>query len=61
MAELVHGGFEGHEISDVTHMLRADTSPGRATTKTYQEQLKKPVDARILEFIGAWLKKQVAA
>ena len=58
MAVLVQGDFESHEVPDLTHMLRADTSPGRPTTKTYQERIKKPVDARLLEIVGAWLKKQ---
>lgn len=58
MAELVKGEFEGHEVPDLTHMLRADTSSGRPSTKTYQEQIKKPVDARLLAIIGRWLKRQ---
>ena len=57
MAQLVKGGFEGHKLPDVTHMLRADFSPGLPTTATYKEQVEKPVDARILEIIGKWLQK----
>jgi hypothetical protein len=59
MKELVKGEFESHELPDVTHLLRVD--PGKPTTKTYNEQVKRPVDARLLEIIGAWLKRQVAA
>ncbi len=57
MAELVKGEFEGHELPDVTHMLRAD--PGKPTTATYQEQVRKPVDVRELQLIGSWLRRQV--
>lgn len=61
MAELIKGDYECHELPDVTHLLRADKSSGRPSIKTYKEQLKRPVDARLLEIVGAWVKKQVAA
>jgi len=59
MEKLVKGEFEGHVVPDVTHMLRADTSPGAPATATYQEQVRRPVDARVLEIISTWLHKQV--
>ncbi|HTP07559.1 MAG TPA: alpha/beta fold hydrolase [Anaerolineae bacterium] len=57
---LVPGGFEGHVVPDVTHVLRADMTSGRPSRKTYPEQIKRPVDGRILDLVGAWLKKQIA-
>jgi hypothetical protein len=57
MEKLVQGEFEGHVLPDVTHLLRADTSPGRPTTKTYPEQVKRPVDARLLELVSKWLHR----
>lgn len=58
--KLVKGEFEGHVLPDVTHLLRADLTPGHPTTATYKEQVKRPVDARLLELVGAWLQKQLA-
>jgi uncharacterized protein len=58
--KLVPGDFEGHVVPDVTHLLRVDTTPGQPSIKTYPEQVKRPVDARILDLIGAWLQKQIA-
>jgi alpha/beta superfamily hydrolase len=60
MEKLVKGEFEGHVLLDVTHLLRADTSPGRPSTKTYLEQVKRPVDARLLELVSDWLCRQFA-
>jgi pimeloyl-ACP methyl ester carboxylesterase len=61
MAKLVKGEYESHELADVTHLLRADPSAGRPTTATYRAQVQKPVDARLLEIVSAWLQRQVAA
>jgi hypothetical protein len=61
MAELAQCEFESHEIPDVTHMLRADMSPGKSTLKTYSEHIRKPVDSRILAIISVRQKGQVAA
>ena len=57
MAELIKTDFEYHELSDVTHILRRQ--PGKATLSNYKEQIKKPMDPRILEITAAWLKKQL--
>ena len=57
MAELIKTDFEYHELSDVTHILRRQ--PGKATLSNYKEQIKKPMDPRILEITTAWLKKQL--
>jgi pimeloyl-ACP methyl ester carboxylesterase len=59
MAGLVKDGFEGHELPDVTHLLRVD--PGVPTTATYPDQVKRPVDQRVLTLISSWLRKQGAA
>jgi pimeloyl-ACP methyl ester carboxylesterase len=60
MEKMVKGEFEGHILPDVTHILRADTSPGRPSTKTYPEQAKRPVDARLLELVSDWLRRHCA-
>lgn len=59
MGELVKGDYEGHLIPDVTHLLRADLTPGRPTTTTYKEQVTRPVDPRLLDLISAWLRRQL--
>jgi pimeloyl-ACP methyl ester carboxylesterase len=55
MAKLVKGEFEGHVLPDVTHLLRADS--GQPTIKNYAEQVKRPVDARLLNLISDWLHR----
>jgi pimeloyl-ACP methyl ester carboxylesterase len=57
MAELVKGDFEGHELPDLTHMLRTDA--GQPTINTYPEQVRRPVDARLLTLISEWLHRQL--
>jgi pimeloyl-ACP methyl ester carboxylesterase len=61
MAGLVKGEFECHKLPDVTHMLRADLGPGRPSTATYKDQVKKPVDGRMLKIISLWLARQFAS
>jgi pimeloyl-ACP methyl ester carboxylesterase len=56
MAQLVKGEFESHEVPDVTHMLRTD--PGQPTINSYSEQVKRPVDNRLLELMSEWLHRQ---
>jgi len=56
MAELIKSDFEYHELSDVTHILRAQ--PGNTGLSNYKEQVKRPIDSRILELTAVWLKKQ---
>lgn len=57
--KLVQGEFEGHVLPEVSHLLRTDTSPGLPSTKNYPEQIKRPVDVRILQIVGAWLEKHI--
>jgi pimeloyl-ACP methyl ester carboxylesterase len=55
MAQLVGGEFESHMLPDVTHMLRTDS--GKPRVDNYPEQLRRPVDARILELVSDWLHR----
>jgi pimeloyl-ACP methyl ester carboxylesterase len=54
--QLVKGPFEAHLVSDVTHMLRTDA--GIPSLRTYKEQVRRPVDERIMKYIKLWLKEQ---
>jgi pimeloyl-ACP methyl ester carboxylesterase len=56
MAGLVQSEFEPHVVPDVTHLLRADSS-AVPSINTYKEQLKKPVDPRVIELVSAWLER----
>jgi pimeloyl-ACP methyl ester carboxylesterase len=60
MASLVHSEFESHIVPDVTHLLRADdaTVP---SIKMYKEQIKKPVDSRVMDLIEDWLARHAFA
>jgi uncharacterized protein len=56
MAGLVKSDFEPHEVSDLTHILRADAhEPGLAG---YKQQMLMPVDPRVLELVGDWLQRK---
>lgn len=57
MEKLVQGEFEGHVLPDVTHLLRADS--GQPTIKNYSEQIKRPVDTRLLDLISDWLHRHI--
>ncbi len=57
MADLVKGEFEGHEIPDLTHVLRTDS--GAPSLDTYAEQVKQPVDAGLLDLVIGWLTKHI--
>src|SRR5690625_4466415 len=50
MADLVPGPIETHEIPDVTHLLRHQ--PGPASLSAYQQEMRQPVDARVLPLVG---------
>ncbi|WNV86907.1 alpha/beta hydrolase [Umezawaea sp. Da 62-37] len=53
IARLVPGEVEVRRIPDLTHVLRRD--PGKPTVRNYGRQLKRPVDAELLEDVAAWL------
>jgi pimeloyl-ACP methyl ester carboxylesterase len=57
MAELVKSEIEWHEVPDVTHILRSEA--GKPTLSTYRQQVQRPVDERILNFISDWLKRHI--
>ena len=57
MRDLVPGEFEGHEIPNVTHMLRAE--PGQPSVSDYKAEILQPVDSRVLSLIGTWLAAHV--
>ncbi len=57
MAELVNSEFEGHEVPDVTHMLRAEA--GEPTLSTYRQQVLQPLDERVLNILSNWLHRHL--
>ena len=57
MAGLVKSEFEGHEVPDVTHILRAEA--GEATLSTYRQQVQQPVDKRVLNIVSDWLQRHI--
>lgn len=59
MAALVPGEFEYHQISDMTHVLRDEAGPPRLSS--YKAELTRPIDPRLLEFIGGWLARTASA
>jgi pimeloyl-ACP methyl ester carboxylesterase len=59
MQELVKTSIEVHEIPDMTHMLRTDD--GDPSLSHYKGQVKRPLDPRLLQFIGDWLDKNTAS
>ena len=56
MRSLVTTPFEGHVLDDVTHLLRSDDGP--ASTKTYKQQMKRPVDATLLDLVSSWIESR---
>lgn len=53
MRALVPSTFEGHVHEDVTHLLRSDDGP--ASTRTYKQQMKRPVDRGLLDHVSSWI------
>ena len=56
MRNLVPTPFEGHVLDDVTHLLRSDDGP--ASTKTYKQQMKRAVDATLLDLASSWIESR---
>lgn len=52
IAELVPGPVETHEVPDVSHLLRRQLGP--ASLGAYKQEIKQPVDERVLELVTAW-------
>jgi hypothetical protein len=46
-------------VADLTHLLRADSDPV-PSVNTYKEQLKEPVDERVLDLVTDWLRLHTA-
>lgn len=57
MAELVKSEFESYEVPDATHILRAEF--GEASLSTYDEQVQRPVDKRMLNLVSDWLQRHI--
>lgn len=56
MRELVHGDIETHRLSGVTHLMRTEgAKPGLSG---YKEQVRRPVDPRLIELVTNWLEKE---
>jgi uncharacterized protein len=58
IGRLVTGPFEGEVPADLTHLLRRD--PGPPGLWRYRGQLRRPVDGRVTERIGAWVRVRLA-
>lgn len=43
-------------VPDLTHLLRPD--PGTPSLRTYKQQVRQPVDPRVLNLVGQWLSEQ---
>jgi hypothetical protein len=52
MGKLIEADFAGRTPADLTHLLRTDTGPHGLAR--YSAQLKRPVDAVLLESVAAW-------
>ena len=53
LEDLIPTEFGGDVLDDVTHLLRSDDGP--ASTKTYKQQMKRPVDAELLRLVSSWI------
>lgn len=58
VASLIAGPVETHEVPDVSHLLRHQ--PGRASLAAYKEELRRPVDPRVLDLVTAWVARLLA-
>jgi pimeloyl-ACP methyl ester carboxylesterase len=57
MAGLVKSDFEWHKVPDLTHILRVEI--GQPSLSTYKEQIRHPVDERILLILSDWLHRHL--
>jgi uncharacterized protein len=53
MRDLVKGPFEAFRPSGVTHLLRTEGT--RRGLSGYQEQVRRPVDPRVISAVTGWL------
>ena len=56
LKEIVKSDYEYHILSDVSHLLRPEQ--GEPSLSHYKKMVQQPIDERIPEIIGNWLKKQ---
>jgi hypothetical protein len=56
MAELVPGDFESRLLPGLTHLLRAEA--GEPGLRTYRDQVRRPVDDRVINTVLAWLQEK---
>ena len=54
--QLVPTACEGHVLENVTHLLRSDDGP--ATTRTYKQQMKRPLDRNLLDLVASWIENR---
>jgi len=57
VAAAVPGGATVHRVPDLTHTLRRQ--PGPPSLSRYRTELKKPVDAALLDLVCAWCRHTV--
>jgi len=58
MAHLMKAPFEPHHIQGMTHILRIEE--GAPTISKYKEEIKKPMEPKVLEKILRWLENRIA-
>ncbi len=57
MAQLVKAPFEHALVEGMTHMLRIQE--GDASIAKYKEEVRKPVEAKLLEIVVDWLERRI--
>jgi uncharacterized protein len=55
--QVVSGPFDGDVPADLTHILRRD--PGSPSLRGYREQLRRPVDAWVVDRITMWARSHL--
>jgi pimeloyl-ACP methyl ester carboxylesterase len=57
MAHLIKAPFERHLIQNMTHLLRIEE--GEASISRYKEEVKKPIEPKLLEIVLHWLRNRI--
>jgi uncharacterized protein len=55
IADTVAGPVETHRVPDLTHTLRRQ--PGPASLRAYREELRRPLDAEVLDTVVRWCRQ----
>jgi uncharacterized protein len=58
VADTVAGPVETHRVPDLTHTLRRQ--PGPASLRSYREELRRPLDAEVLDTVVRWCRRVAA-